>query len=73
MLDYIKELETTSFIKAVTRIFTPYQISIIIHKAKHLTLSKTDIEVYSRIVKKKLVALSDDNLFKIAKQVLRDR
>jgi len=72
LIKFTQKIETISFQKSLKTIFTPYQISIIIRKSQQLYLSKTDSEYYSRIIKKKLIALSDDNLFKIAQQILRN-
>ena len=60
-----------SFKAALKTFFTPYQISIIIRKANLLPLSKTDREVFSRVVKKKLIALANEQTYKIANIIIQ--
>lgn len=56
--------------KSLHTIFTPYQITIIYRKLQKKYLSKTDREVFSRIIKKKLVALANNQLFDLAQKVI---
>ena len=74
--DYLKMMkclnyrEIKDFRVSLETIFTPYQISIIFRKLQSKTLSKTDKEVYSRSIKKKLMALANGDLFKIAQTMV---
>lgn len=65
-----KQLEINSFYNSLKEFFSPYQIEIIIKKANRHPLSKTDRGVFSRIIKKKLFALANDQLFQLAQKVI---
>lgn len=70
LMSQTKQLEVNSFYNALKELFTPYQIELIIKKSKKQLLSKTDREVFSRIIKKKLVALSNNQLFDLAQKII---
>lgn len=72
LLEQTKYLEIASFHNALKQLFTPYQIELIIKKSKKETLSKTDREVFSRIVRKKLFALANEQLFQIAQRIAHE-
>ena len=65
-----KQLEVNGFYNSLREIFTPYQIEIIIKKSKNQLSSKTDKEVFSRVIKKKLLALANNQLFELAQKVI---
>lgn len=65
-----KQLEINSFYTSLRELFTPYQIELIIKKSENRLLSKTDREVFSRIIKKKLFALSNNQLFELAQGIV---
>jgi hypothetical protein len=65
-----KQLELDSFYDSLKELFTPYQIELIIKKSEGRLLSKTDREVFSRIIKKKLLALANGQLFELAQKVI---
>lgn len=54
----------------LSSIFTDRQIEIIMKKYKGEKLTKTEGEYFSRTIKKKLKAISNNNLHKISKQIL---
>jgi len=74
--DYINMLEKLelgtidSFKQSLHEIFTNRQIEIIYRKLNKLSLSKTEKEMYSRSIKKKLIALSNEALFKISQSLI---
>ena len=74
--DYINmlkksEIETiNSFEQSLHEIFTNRQIEIIYRKLNKLSLSKTEREMFSRSIKKKLLALSNETLFKISQSLI---
>ena len=70
LLEQTKTLEIDSFYNSLKELFTPYQIELIIKKSKGKLLSKTDREVFSRIIKKKLLALANDQLIKLAQTII---
>jgi hypothetical protein len=70
LLEQTKRLEINSFYSSLKQIFTPYQIELIIKKSKNQLLSKTDREVFSRIIKKKLLALANDQLYQLAQKII---
>lgn len=70
LMNQTKQLELDSFYNSLKELFTPYQIELIIKKAEGRLLSKTDREVFSRIIKKKLFALANGQLFELAQKVI---
>ncbi|MBF0252203.1 MAG: hypothetical protein HQL29_00150 [Candidatus Omnitrophica bacterium] len=62
-----KRQETLSFDFALGQFFPSKQREICLKRLKGEILSKTEKEYYSRVIKKKLVALSNDELHRIAK------
>jgi hypothetical protein len=74
--DYINMLEKLeigtidSFKHALHIIFTNRQIEIIYRRLNKLSLSKTEREMFSRSIKKKLIALSNEALFKISQSLI---
>ena len=69
MYNLLADKETESFAKAINALFTSEERDIIFRKLRGEPLSKTDREVYSRIVKKRLIAITNRTLSRIA-QVL---
>jgi len=55
---------------AVSRIFTPKQKELFLKKLRHKEMTKTEKEYFSRIIKKKLQALANEDLHRLAKKVL---
>jgi hypothetical protein len=70
LMHQTKQLEIDSFYNSLKELFTPYQIELIIKKSEGRLLSKTDREVFSRIIKKKLFALANGQLFELAQKVI---
>jgi len=70
LLEQSKQLEIDEFHNSLKEIFTPYQIELIIKKSKNQLLSKTDREVFCRVIKKKLLALANDQLFRLAQKII---
>jgi hypothetical protein len=70
LMSQTKQLELDSFHNSLKELFTPYQIELIIKKSGGKLLSKTDREVFSRIIKKKLFALANEQLFELAQGVI---
>ena len=62
--------DLTSFNSALKELFTPYQIELIIKKSKNKLISKTDREVFSRVIRKKLLALANDQLYQLAQRII---
>ena len=55
---------------AFAEMFTPKQKELFMSKLKGEALSKTDREYYSRVVRKKVLALANADLHQLAKRVL---
>ena len=55
---------------ALSQVFSPKQKKLFRKKLEGLPLSKTEKEYYSRTVKKKVVALANDELHSMAKKLL---
>jgi len=70
LFNQINDLEINSLSSALKVMFTPYQIEIIIRKSGGLHLSKTHNEVFSRIIRKKLLALANEKFYKLAQQII---
>lgn len=70
MIQLLHNTEESDFKKSLHTIFTKYQIIIIYRKLQKKHLSKTDREVFSRVIKKKLIALANNQLFKTAEFLL---
>jgi len=70
LMEQNNQLKIESFSIALKQIFTPYQIEIIIKKSYNKPLSKTDKEVFSRVIRKKLVALANNQLFQLSQQII---
>jgi hypothetical protein len=66
----LRNTETQDFKIALKTLFTPYQINIIYRKINKQVLSKTDREVYCRIIKKKLYACANEQLFQLTHYIL---
>jgi hypothetical protein len=56
----------------LSQLFTKRQIEIIFKKYNEEPLTKTEAEYYSRSIKKKLVAISNEKLFEIGGQILKE-
>jgi hypothetical protein len=70
LLNLSQKLNIKSFKLALEQIFTPYQIQIIIKKINNIKLSKTDSEVFSRIIKKKLIAIANEQLYNLCQKII---
>ena len=55
---------------ALSQVFSPKQKELFKKKLEGLPLTKTEKEYYSRTVKKKVVALANDELHSLAKKLL---
>ena len=55
---------------ALSQVFSPKQKELFNKKLEGLPLTKTEKEYYSRTVKKKVVALANDELHSLAKKLL---
>lgn len=55
---------------ALSQVFSPKQKELFMKKINGIKLTKTEKEYYSRTVKKKVIALSNDTLNKLAKKLL---
>ena len=56
---------------SMSRIFSPKQKEIFFKKLKKERLTKTEKEYFSRVVKKKAIALADTELHNLARQLLK--
>ena len=70
MLEKLEIGIVDSFKQSLHEIFTNRQIEIIYRKLNKLSLSKTEKEMFSRSIKKKLIALSNEELFKISQSII---
>lgn len=59
-----------SFRNDLKQIFTDRQIQILFRRLNNQILSKTESEMYSRDIKKKIKALANNQLFEIANQMI---
>ena len=66
-----KQLRSFQLSLHLSTLFTPKQKELISKKLDGKPLTKTEKEYFSRVVKKKLMALSDNELRKIASQLIR--
>ncbi len=55
---------------SLSQIFSPSQKEIILKKLRREKLSKTEIEYFSRVVKKKLLALANPDLHRLARRLI---
>lgn len=56
---------------ALSRVFSPGQKELFLKKVRGEKLSKTEKEYFSRVVKKKVVALADTELHRLAQRLLK--
>lgn len=70
MLEALEIGTVNSFKQSLHEIFTNRQIEIIYRRLNNLPLSKTEKEMFSRSIKKKLIALSNEALFKISQSLI---
>ena len=56
---------------ALSQIFTPKQKEIFLKRLRGKKLTKTEREYFYRVVKKKAVALTNQDLQRLAQQILR--
>jgi len=68
----LDKVSIESFKKDLQQIFTDRQIQILFRRLNKQILSKTESEMYSREIKKKLKALANNQLFEIANQMIGD-
>jgi len=64
------QLEIDGFYKSLNTLFTPYQIELIIKKSQNRLISKTDREVFSRVIRKKLRAIANNQLFQLSQEIV---
>ena len=55
---------------AVSRIFTSRQKDLFLKKLRHKKMTKTEKEYFSRVIKKKVQALANEDLHRLARKVL---
>lgn len=55
---------------SLSQIFSPVQKEIILKKLRREKLSKTEIEYFSRVVKKKLLALANPDVHRLARRLI---
>lgn len=55
---------------AIAAIFTPRQRELLLKKVRRAPLTKTEREYYSRVIKKKVVALASEELHSLARRAL---
>ena len=67
---YYEAMKHKSFLKALEVLFSPRQGELVLKRFKGEQFSKTEREYYSRCVKKKLIALLNDDLRKIAELLI---
>lgn len=65
-----KQVELQSFKESLKSVFTARQIQIISRKLNKNRLTKTEQEYFSRTIKKKLIALSNETVYGMAKLIL---
>ena len=65
-----EKLEELSLEYALSQVFSPKQKELFKKKLEGLPLNKTEQEYYSRTVKKKVVALANDDLHSLSKKLL---
>jgi len=70
MLEKLEIGTINSFKQSLHEIFTNRQIEIIYRRLNNLPLSRTEKEMFSRSIKKKLIALSNEALFKISQSLI---
>lgn len=69
-LDLGRRLESAALDAAFAQMFSPKQKELFLKKLNGETLSKTDREYYSRVVRKRVVALANSELHQLAQRVL---
>jgi hypothetical protein len=65
-------ITASSLNRALDEFFTPRQKEIILRRIYRLELSKTEKEYYSRVIKKKLKALANSMLNKMASIIIQE-
>ena len=55
---------------SLSQVFSPKQKELVLKKLKREKLSKTEREYFSRVVKKKLLALANPHLHRLAQRLL---
>ena len=71
-IQQIEKISIESFKRDLKQIFTDRQIQVLFRRLNKQILSKTESEMYSREIKKKLKALANNQLFDIANQMIGD-
>ena len=71
-IQQLDKISIESFKNDLKQIFTDRQIQILFRRLNKQILSKTESEMYSREIKKKLKALANNQLFEIANQMIGD-
>ena len=67
--NFVSRKAEATFEYALSQIFSPKQKELFFKKLKGEKLSKTEREYYSRTVKKKVYALANTDLHRLAQQV----
>ncbi len=67
---YIKKQEEMSLEFSLSQIFSPKQKNLFFKKLRGEKMNKTEREYYYRTVKKKIIALSNSELHKLARRIL---
>lgn len=67
----LKQREAFELHLNLSRLFSPKQKELVLKKYQGEDLTKTEQEYYSRTIKKKLVAVTDKNLVKIANKLIK--
>jgi hypothetical protein len=68
--DLLKKYDDYSLEFALSQVFSPKQKELFLRKAKGEPLSKTEKEYFSRTVKKKVLALANPELHRLAQRLL---
>jgi len=71
-IQQLDKISIDSFKNDLNQIFTDRQIQVLFRRLNKQILSKTESEMYSRDIKKKLKALANNQLFEIANQMIGD-
>lgn len=69
--NYQGQYDEFAFHQSMVVLFSPKQRELVLKKLKGRMLSKTEKEYYSRVVKKKLLAIANEQLFRTAQRLCR--
>ncbi len=70
--DLISVKDEFSFERALSCLFSPKQKELFLKKVRREKLTKTEREYYSRVVKKKVMALANERLHRLAQKLLEE-